>query len=1095
MRFEIISASAGSGKTYCLAERTFDAITRDGVRPQAIMAITYTNKAAAELAHRLRKRLIAAGHAEAAALLRDGYLGTVHSVAQRIITELAFESGRTPYPSVAAESHAARLFRIASNLARTEVEDDKLRAAIAHLELEGSDSRSAPSWGSAVSWRDLLNKLVKVQRSNLLSREALDGAAALSVAEYRGLLDPPTGDAAKRDAALHASLQPYYGALREQYESSIAAGKVSEALRKRWVALDGVMRTYEREDSPNWSRLMLDLKPRRDQLAASDFIEEFERHLSHPRLHAELSHVIEVLLSATKDTEALYTALKGAERIIDFEDMLAEAAQLLSSTQGRQSFGDRLDLLLVDEFQDTSPIQLQLLTALRQLAAKTVWVGDRKQSIYAFQGADPILMDAVLRSASAQEGVITHLESSYRSRPKLVDFCSELFAAALAPHGFARDEVIIHSKCAVPSAVAEHPALHLWPLASEVKKKEKRISSVAAAVARALRKTRLPVRERTVDPTTEPPARALRPSDIAVLARTNQSCRELAAGLRALGIEASAGNDSLGRSPEAWIIRAALALIADPEDALAAAEISAFTQEIDDPDAWLQSRIDEVSTRRSVESTADGMPKKRPKPFAQAPAVQAIAILAIEAREMTPEETVVAIIGALDLPRLVSRWEQPERHRGNLEALLGVARDYQEVCETRRRACTIAGLVRHLEELDNTSEQSPGATRDAVQVLTYHRSKGLEWPMVVCTDLEDSRASTFFDVHMSQEGEFDESAPLASRSLRVFPWPYGAKKKAPLLERLQQSARGHEICERDAAEKVRLLYVGMTRARDHLALVRGATAPKWLDHLLDDGGHILLDALPWETPGRGSIEIAGTQHEVQVEDPIAAAEDAPGDDDAAVGEQRHWFPLPAAVKPLPPQAVRPSEAELSETATAAFEVVERRSIGSGLQVSLAADRMSRFGDAVHAFLAVDVSGQLPKTQRSEVARALLDAQGLAGEIDPVTVLALADDFRAWLDAREGSGARLPEWPVQHHRPDGHFVSGDIDLLVESPLGWIIIDHKTTRTGEEGLGSKLRAYAGQLQAYKNALEAAGEHKVSELWIHLPLQGEMVRVAFG
>lgn len=109
MKIHVTSASAGSGKTYYLAERTYAAITKERVRPEAIMAITYTNKAAAELRHRLRKKLVSAGQNEAAARLRDGYVGTVHSISQRIVAELAFETGKSPFPTLAPETHGPPL--------------------------------------------------------------------------------------------------------------------------------------------------------------------------------------------------------------------------------------------------------------------------------------------------------------------------------------------------------------------------------------------------------------------------------------------------------------------------------------------------------------------------------------------------------------------------------------------------------------------------------------------------------------------------------------------------------------------------------------------------------------------------------------------------------------------------------------------------------------------------------------------------------------------------------------------------------------------------------------------------------------------------
>ena len=150
MSIEVISASAGAGKTYILATEMEAAIGKGEARPDAVVAITYTNKAAAELARRLRQRLLEGGKPVEAARIRDGYLGTIHSVCQRLIADLAFEAGSSPYPEPAPESYSDQLFKEVVGVETGEAMK-ALSDLVASLALETNESVSR---FGRTSWRD-----------------------------------------------------------------------------------------------------------------------------------------------------------------------------------------------------------------------------------------------------------------------------------------------------------------------------------------------------------------------------------------------------------------------------------------------------------------------------------------------------------------------------------------------------------------------------------------------------------------------------------------------------------------------------------------------------------------------------------------------------------------------------------------------------------------------------------------------------------------------------------------------------------------------------------------------------------------------------
>ena len=136
-----------------------------------------------------------------------------------------------------------------------------------------------------------------------------------------------------------------------------------------------------------------------------------------------------------------------------------------------------------------------------------------------------------------------------------------------------------------------------------------------------------------------------------------------------------------------------------------------------------------------------------------------------------------------------------------------------------RSAATAAGLVVWLASLAGSNDELPASTDpDAVNVLTYHRSKGLEWPMVILLDLENARDGSAFGFTVEADEEFDVWRPLDGRWVRFWPWPYGAQRKDVHIDATVFGTEEHlSATQREHAEAVRLLYVGATRARDYLA--------------------------------------------------------------------------------------------------------------------------------------------------------------------------------------------------------------------------------------------------------------------------------------
>src|SRR6266568_6350355 len=369
---------------------------------------------------------------------------------------------------------------------------------------------------------------------------------ATSADEYRERLAREAGEADRKLRALDQS---------------------GKAAAERREAVADLVRALERPGLPPWAS---QLKAVRQGWTGAEhpFVAPLETavaaHLACDRFRADLEELTGELFGVAADALDAYAATKRAARVVDFQDMLALAARLLDDAGVAASLGRKLDLVVVDEFQDTSPMQLALVSALARIARRSVWVGDRKQAIFGFQGSDPVLMGEAMSHALAGREP-EFLSASWRSRPPLVAFTSELFSRALAPFGFTEREVRISTPAERPdpAAMADVPVLECWWWDGKGE-----VHAIAEGVERLLAEAP-PIREKGTGG-----VRPLERRDVAVLARRNEDCRKIAAALAARGIPSRIELADLASTPEAILVRSAVALVAEPSDGVAAMDVS-----------------------------------------------------------------------------------------------------------------------------------------------------------------------------------------------------------------------------------------------------------------------------------------------------------------------------------------------------------------------------------------------------------------------------------------------------------------------------------------------------------------------------------------
>lgn len=1071
-----VEAGAGSGKTRALVDRVM-ALVAGGVDLEEIAAITFTEKAAAELRERIRLRLEAhaagatgggaPGPREALRALEQldaAPIGTLHAFAQRLLIEHPVEAGLPPGVEVSDE--------IASDIAF----DERWRRFFAEVLDDPDLGHSFLLLDLAGVRTDHLRELASVFEDNWdLVAERLDleapppppleiGALLADLARATALRD----FCENADDKLLARLDDLAAFADEL--AGLAGTDPLEVLalwRRPGPPLrtkDGKLASFAAGRRTNWSRP----------------VDEVRREITDA-LEAADARVEEVLQEALRHVAAVIGrfTLTGAEERrqagrLEFHDLLVFARRLVRDPRHgppvRRSLRTRYRHLLLDEFQDTDPIQVELAVALAcpddDLAdrpwyelpvedGRLFFVGDPKQSIYRFRRAD---IATFLRTRDRFADGLRRLHLNFRTVAPVIDWVNHVFGALIRPVADSQPEyeplVAVRGTPPVGPAVAVVGATPLAdllppdagrPNADALRCHEAAL--VADAVVRALDEG-WSVDEGTPD---EPRWRPARPGDIAILLPARTSLPHLEDALSERGIPYRAETSSLVYNTlEVRDLVAVLAAVADPTDELmvvTALRSPWYGCGDDDLAHW---RL-EAGGRFSLlaRSPADASPDH--------PVARGLAHLRalLEARPWTPPAGLLERVireravfeAALATPRARDLWRR-------LRFVVDQARAWADAGGTDLRAYVDWARRQGAEGTRVTETVLPESDDDSVRILTIHGAKGLEFPIAVLSGLTTRLQGRPSSVEAAFPPSGDPVLKLGRdvRSRTYDEWQ-------PLDEQL------------DRHERLRLLYVAATRARDHLvvSLVRRTDA----------------DA---QTKGASAADVLAA---------VATAEDAPAVVDLVPDDPTPRLPLVHATPAPPPptleerQAWIERHAEVVEAArrprvVSATTLARRPTVGRPDPIEAGLDKRPRdlelppwrkgrygtaVGRAVHAVLqAVDLAGG---HGLSELAAAQAAAEGIADLTGVVTDLAAS----ALASSAAREAAALPHWrEVWVAAPVGeHLVEGYVDLLYRRTDGLVVVDWKTDHVSDEvARAAKLERYRLQGAAYALAVaEATGE----------------------
>ncbi len=1087
-----VEASAGSGKTKLLIDRMLRLMLA-GADPAKIQCLTFTKAAAAEMANRLQERLGAWAvaddatlEAELAALrvpvgtetvaqaralfarvldLPGGMrIGTIHAFCQSLLRRFPLEALITPHFALVEDADARLTMERAREAVLMTAPADAVELIAGHAKAEQFGLLVTRLDGQRTRMAPLLDMPEPALEAAV--RRAAGSGAASEAALLRAAVEWPD-EATVRDA------------LRVCEAGGTAAAKLLLEPLLDWMALDPASRVAT-WDAWLGGWLTNTGTPRKPGNLAAAALAKKHQGL-HDVLIAEQARIlaIEPQRAAARCADATVALLRLARPILraygerkreldqlDYGDLIARTQALLENPGAEwvlYKLDGGIDHLLLDEVQDTAPEQWHIAHRLtdeffaglgarpgEEVPDRTFFaVGDPKQSIYSFQGAD---RDEFSRSriklaervgGSGQRWETVTLDVSFRSTAPVLALVDAVFADPVAAKGVVDSELKHFADRAGHAGRVE-----LWPLAPvEVAGQvepwtipaanmglasapQRLADGIAGWVAAALDSgERLPSQDRPIGA-----------GDILILVRRRTDfARSLVRALKGRGVPV-AGLDRLVLTEQAAVqdVLAACDAILLPRDDLAVGCVLTSPLGFLSQDSLLDLAAGRTGTLWSTLRDRAGEREE------WGAAHRFLAALSSRADHVTPHALLAEMLGPLGgrarlLARLGAEAAEP------LDELVGAALDY-----TRTHPPSLQGFVHWLRRSGATIKREAGAAGGAVRVMTVHGAKGLQAPIVI---LPDTSA-------LPPDDEPFVWAPDPDTEIAVPLWSPQRTKGGPRWRELRDGDT-----ERRMEEYNRLLYVAMTRAEDRLIVCGWNTRSGLKDetwYRLVERGFAALEAgmdpdilLPW-TAEPGVLAIASEQ--------VAAPKGVAAVAGAAAAALPRWAGSPGDWKPAapPPEPVLASPLAPSRPGDIAFGPVPQTA-----SPRLAGGKRDAFrrGTLVHALL--QHLPALPAQDWEAAASVFLARHPLeasdAAAMQAQTLAVLRDPALAPLFA-PGSRAEQPMTGLV----GSTVITGTVDRMAVLPDRVLLVDYKTGRDAPADVGKTPVLYLRQLAAYRAVL---------------------------
>lgn len=1061
-----LEAAAGTGKTTLLVERILTLIQKKKAKLEEIVAITFTEKAAGELKMRLRERLEKALEqvvaeekdilGQALHDLEKANISTIHSFCANLLRERPVEAGVDPNFQALDEIGLDLLFQeVWENWSRQEMEKKApplKRALTLGLELK----EIAQSVRQIYENRDLLAEDA-YPRPNYALKDFLQD------------LEKGIGQA-KVLAAAHCRREEDLGFQNIQniFKKIQDLSSLPEDLKEAYILRELEIRA--RGNKQNWH-------PPQTCAQQKEILENLGQRLEKLKENIR-AHALAELIDWGKGFLRTIQEEKEKRGVLDFQDLLILARDLLRhNKEVRRYFQDRFRFILVDEFQDTDPLQVEVVFFLAEKGTKAEkWtevtiapgklflVGDPKQSIYRFRRADIEIYDQAAKTVQIR-GKALKVSQNFRTVPTIIAWTNRIFQNLIQPGPEGPYQPPYFPMVPHPGrkeVIPQQPGVILLYPPADLNLEEANLPELrekeAAAISWLIKKM---VAEDDPKPwlvfdKDKDSIRRVSYRDIALLLPTYTGIEIYEEALRSLAIpyRLDGGKEFFLRQ-EVRSLFCCLKAVDDPAD-----EISLY--------AALRSPFFGFSDETLFLFLSSGnqlnyLKPPRDKNSQLTPAFELLRYLHEERNGHTISWVVEKLLSATKVLEFSLLRPGGEQTAANLRKILDQARifDGEEKANFRR-------FIQWLESKEEgvREEESPWAEErdEQVRLLTIHRSKGLEFPIVILANLASGRKYT--------------QAFIPERSMGSFQLACGSFKTIGYDEALQKEKLRME------AEDSRLLYVAVTRARDHLIVpLFGGEKNKGFLALLQGRLPSLSEINSSPIGGKQLILETNVADQKLIESPplrLPIEETPIREADEILRHRQNWQ---EKIKSTIVKAAQGLSILAPSAAFSFSEISKERFLGKAGEDE---KKGVTFGLAFHEVME-NVDWQegknlpqlcLLKAQAYEITDQVAELVYLSGKC-------LTHPLAERVRRAQRLFREVPFAVIL----DEKIVEGKIDLLWAEDNEWVIVDYKTDQILKEDLAQRFTLYREQGIYYARALQQITGRKVKEVIFFFVRPGEL------
>ena len=1129
----LVIAGAGTGKTRTLVESCVEQLLNGNCSLDRILMVTFTEAAAAEMRQRIRDRLESALDqdrtnpriAEQLALLDSAMIRTLHSFCYELIREHFYMLQLDPRVTVLTEQQTYVLQEEAFDALFTDVyRVDEFKDARALIRLLGFGRDHA------------IRKLIRSIHIHTQTRPDPDRWFVREQARFENP-DPKQWKDWLLEGADHldhmwleriraqAHRSPLIGELAETVSALVRCSSEKQlrgCLDRILEIRDGEWDGQKTELAKPLERFFKDAKFLHTLVAnekTDPLLEDWQWQAPSCRTLLRISQ-----LFATR-----YSDLKTAHAVIDFNDLEQQTLRLLwegdSPSPVAGELQQRFQRVFVDEYQDINPAQDRILCALAGTRRNRFLVGDVKQSIYRFRQAAPEIFQGYANAWNKEgsSGQTLLLSENFRSRESILDFINGLFGALMTSEfgglDYAQDGQLTLGNRSTRKHLAREQdveprvevLISLNPGRSD-DEADDRTNQEREARGIALRLQEL---KRTIKIWDDRIQQERPPQwrDMVVLLRaTTGKVESYAKEFNKAGVPLLASGLGLFESLEVNDLRNILLLLDNPlQDRPLLAVLRSPLVGLS-ADELAEIRLAQKKCRYwvALERWHTAASKK-----SRTPAFEKIDLFLERFRRWRSTGRFTSLVQRLEqvldetyyLDWLTTQ-TRPTQRLANIQELIGLARQFDQL-----HGQSLYQFLRFIDAEEATGpgpEPPPGGGEDAVRLMTIHKSKGLEFPIVVVPDLGKQFNTTDFNNEILLDDELGLCAkvhpPESGQSYPSLSFWLARKKQETQMR----------------AEELRLLYVAMTRAREWLVLSGNCSESelsKWADHapeLEDRAAHAIRPLhwiIPWLSRSGGqnwitqpqggcstwTWRIYRTLPEEDGPEKRAGERFVPEFDVNEVIERLRWiYPNVEATVQSAKSSVTVLRREAADEEEVQVLAVQRPRIPN----PAAAKEALEGGVANHTFLqwatleAMNSEAAIREEATRLVSAALLSPQqSTLVNIDAIARFWSSSKGREILQKKDAVRRELPftlrldaasakELIVGNPIPPGEFiiVQGVVDVAVILPEEIWILDFKTDQVEGREVTERAAEYALQLRLYAKAMEEIFGRKVTRLWLH-------------